>query len=184
MGGCIGAFIGIMKPGDHPDFFRRPPPEGRSRESSIRLDKEGRFWHDGALVEHAGMTRAFASWIGRHPDDGRFVLNNGYDWSYFEVEDVPFFVVRVHGLPSERSRVESVLEIELSDGSREPLNPAAFERGTSDALTVRVKNAAYRARFTRSAQLSLAPLLMADENGAIFMSIGSQRWPVPNADGT
>ena len=40
-----------MKPGDHPEFFRFPAPEGRSRESTILLDREGRFWHDGELVE-------------------------------------------------------------------------------------------------------------------------------------
>src|SRR5262249_32567480 len=32
----------IMKPGDHPDFFRLPPPPGRSRESRIVLDDLGR----------------------------------------------------------------------------------------------------------------------------------------------
>ena len=84
-----------MRPGDHPEFFRFPAPEGRSRESSIVLDAQGRFHHDGELVEHPGMARAFASWIDRHPDDGRFILNNGYDWSYFRVEDVPFFVLGV-----------------------------------------------------------------------------------------
>src|SRR5205809_4885030 len=82
-----------MRPGDHPEFFRFPAPEGRSRESSIVLDREGRFHHNGALVEHPGMARAFASWIDLHPDDGRFILNNGYDWSYFRVEDVPFFAL-------------------------------------------------------------------------------------------
>ncbi len=64
-----------MKPGDHPEFFRFPAPEGRSRESTIRLDGRGRFWHDGALVEHAGLA-AGASLVDRpaprrrplHPD--------------------------------------------------------------------------------------------------------------------
>src|SRR5580700_3346505 len=63
-----------MKPGDHPEFFRFPAPEGRSRESTLRLDREGRFWHDGRLVEHPGLRAGLHSWISRHPDDGRYVV--------------------------------------------------------------------------------------------------------------
>ena len=46
-----------MRPADHPEFFRLPAPEGRSRESTIVLDAEGRFHHDGELVEHPGDGR-------------------------------------------------------------------------------------------------------------------------------
>ena len=42
-----------MKPGDHPEFFRFPAPEGRSRESTIRLDAEGTFHHDEAVTKLA-----------------------------------------------------------------------------------------------------------------------------------
>src|SRR5215831_11787750 len=82
----------MAKPGDHPEFFRFPAPEGRSRESTLRLDREGRFFHDEAPVEHPKLAQALHTWISRHPDDGRFILTNGYDWTYFTVDDVPFFV--------------------------------------------------------------------------------------------
>ncbi len=110
-----------MRPGDHPEFFRFPAPEGRSRESTIVLDAEGRFFHHGELVEHPGMARAFASWIDVHPDDGRFILNNGYDWSYFRVEDVPFFVLGLRQQDAE-------LRLLLSDGSESPLEPGSAGR--------------------------------------------------------
>lgn len=166
-----------MKPSDHPDFFRLPPPEGRSRESSIVLDAEGRFWHEGELVTHPGMARAFASWIGRHPDDGRFILNNGFDWTYFRVEDVPFFVRAVPLL-------EPVPELELFDGSREPLDPSSLVIGARDALYVGVKGGEFRARFTPSAQLALLPLLVEDEAGAACLLIRGRRWPVPHGSST
>src|SRR6185436_15407504 len=54
-----------MKPGNHPDFFRLPPPPGRSRESRIVLDAEGRFSNAGIPIDHEGMAVAFASWIRR-----------------------------------------------------------------------------------------------------------------------
>ena len=105
-----------VKPADHPDFFRFPAPEGRSRESTIVLDAEGRFWHDGAPVEHAPLAAALHRWIARHPDDGRFILTNGYDWTYFTVADAPYFV---RALRVEPERVVLL----LSDESEEDVGP-------------------------------------------------------------
>ncbi|HSC86511.1 MAG TPA: hypothetical protein VLC09_04545 [Polyangiaceae bacterium] len=151
-----------MKPGEHPEFFRFPAPEGRSRESSIVLDGSGRFWHEGELVEHAGMARAFASWIRRHPDDGRFILSNDYDWTYFTVEDVPYFVrhLRVD---------EAGAKLQLSDGSDEPLDVASLREGRGGALYCRVKQGAFEARFTPEAQTLLAPLLEEDSDGRVVV---------------
>ena len=146
-----------MKPGDHPEFFRFPAPEGRSRESTLRLDATGRFWHDGALVEHAGLSSALHSWIARHPDDGRYILTNGYDWTYFTVDDAPYFV-RALRLEPER------IVLLLSDGSEEAWDPAATRVGAHDALYATVKRAArggpFEAKFTPHAQASLEPVLV------------------------
>src|ERR1700759_5395685 len=104
-----------MQPSDPPDFFRLPAPEGRSRESTLRLDAEGRFWHDGVRVEHAGLRAGLHRWIRRHPLDGRYILSNGYDWTYFTVDDAPFFVERVR-LEPDRVEPDRVV-LTLSDGS-------------------------------------------------------------------
>jgi hypothetical protein len=141
-----------MKPGDHPQFFRLPPPSGTSRESTIRLDREGRFWHDGEIVEHASLARAFATWIARHPDDGRLILTNGYDWTYFTADDAPYFV--------DALRIESDGAILcLFDGSEEPLDPGTLSVGEDGVVYARVKGGTFEARFTRHAQTALAPLL-------------------------
>jgi hypothetical protein len=146
-----------MKPGDHPEFFRFPAPEGRSRESTIRLDGTGRFWHEGARVEHAGLSAALHSWISRHPDDGRYILTNGYDWTYFTVDDAPYFVRAV------RLEAEAVILL-LSDGSEEPWNPETTRIGADSALYARVKGGApggpYEAKFTPHAQGALEPVLV------------------------
>jgi len=161
-----------MKPGDHPDFFRLPPPPGRSRESRIRLDSEGRFWHEGQPVTHSGMARAFASWIARHPDDGRYILSNGYDWSYFEVEATPMFVESVRfddGRPV----------LCLFDGSEELLDPQALWIGERDALHTRVKGGEFEARFQPSAQVALGPLLVTDESGEAAIELFGRTFPIP-----
>ena len=151
-----------MKPGDHPEFFRFPAPEGRSRESTIRLDRHGRFWHDGALVEHAGLAAALHGWIARHPDDGRYVLTNGYDWTYFTVDDAPYVVRALRIEPT-------AVKLALSDGSEEEWEPESTRAGDDGALYATVKRGApggpYEAKFSRHAQLSLAPLLVALPTG-------------------
>lgn len=161
-----------MRPADHPEFFRFPAPEGRSRESSIRLDAAGHFSHDGAPVEHPGMARAFASWIARHPDDGRYILTNGYDWTYFTVEDVPYFVERVF----ER---DGHLWLELSDGSEEPLDGSSLRMPFETALYVRVKSGAFEARFSRHAQLALAPWLEEQPSGEVALRTDAELHPLP-----
>ena len=157
-----------MKPGDHPEFFRLPPPPGRSRESTIVLDRQGRFWHDGELVTHTGMARAFASWIDVHPDDGRFILQNGYDWSYFEVEDVPYFVTSI-------AVRDGGVTLSLSDGSEELLAPESVSVGDSDAVYLRVKNGRFEARLTPAAQTALAPILHAGEDGEPELWVAGRR---------
>ena len=137
-------------PIDHPDFFDLPPPPGRSRESGIVLDEHGRFSNAGIPIDHDAMAVAFASWIRRHPDDGRYILTNGYDWTYFKVEDVPYFVRGLGGAPGAPTLM-------LSDQTEEPFDPLQLGVGARDALYCWVKGGAYEARFTQAAQVALGP---------------------------
>jgi hypothetical protein len=149
-----------VKPGDHPEFFRFPAPEGRSRESTLRLDREGRFFHDDAPVEHPKLAQALHTWIARHPDDGRFILTNGYDWTYFHVDDVPYFVRSI------RAGEDGDAMLVLSDGTEEPLDPATVRLGERGDLYLRVKLDAkggpFDAKMTRFAQTQLGPFLTQD----------------------
>lgn len=165
-----------MKPGDHPEFFRFPAPEGRSRESTIRLDSEGRFFHDGALVEHAGLAAALHSWISRHSDDGRYILTNGYDWTYFTVDDAPYFVRAVR-------ETDDGLALVLSDGTEELWDVARTRVGDGGALYATVKAGArggpFDAKFSRHAQASLAPYLVDGEDaGRPAVSVRGKVTPI------
>jgi hypothetical protein len=168
-----------MKPGEHPEFFRFPAPEGRSRESSIRLDAEGHFWHDGVRVEHEKMNAALHGWIARHPDDGRYILTNGYDWTYFVVDDAPYYVVRVH-------EEAGALRIELSDGSEEVWAPKTSRVGENGALYVPVKAEAkggpFEAKLTRHAQASLAPWLVTTADGVPGIHVGDRTVTISTSD--
>ena len=144
-----------MKPSEHPELFRFPPPAGRSRESTIVLDRHGHFYHDGRRVEHRGIAGGLARWLSRHPEDGRYILQNGYDWCYLTVEDTPFFIVSLR--PD-----KSGAEVTLSDGTTEPLDPRSVTVGEDGVLRAMVKEGRFAARFTQPAQLRIAPLLVTD----------------------
>ena len=162
-----------MKPGDHPEFFRFPPPEGRSRESSIVLTRDGRFLHEGAPVEHPGMRRAFAAWLGRHPDDGRPILNNGYDWTYLTVEGATRFVqgvLSVDGRP----------QLTLLDGTELPLEPAGLSVDAEGQLWLRLPDGQL-ARFTPAAQLALGPWLVEQE-GRVGIEVDGRFSPIPGPE--
>jgi hypothetical protein len=163
-----------MKPGDHPEFFRFPAPEGRSRESTIRLDAAGQLWHDGRRVDHPALAAAFHSWIGRHPDDGRYILSNGYDWTYFTVDDAPYLVRALRIEPR-------AVFLGLSDGTEETWDPESTRVGVDGALYAVVKREApggpYEAKFTQHAQSSLAPLLVDVEGDEETTEAGRERGP-------
>jgi hypothetical protein len=162
------------KPGDHPDFFRLPPPAGRSRESSIRLDEAGRFWHDGEHVSHQGMARAFRSWIARHPDDGRPILQNGYDWCYFQLDGVPFEVSTL------RTEVNPT-RVLLSDGSEEVLLVDTLRVDAGGRLSVSVRGGDFDAQFSAQAQASLGELLEQGPDGDFWLRLPEGRFPIRGA---
>ena len=161
-----------MKPSDHPEFFRLPPPEGRSRESSIVLTNDGRFFHEGEPVVHPGMHQAFASWLQRHPDDGRYILSNGYDWSYLTVEGASRFVRAVRS-------VEGRPVLVLLDGLEARLDPLALRSDAAGKLSVALP-AGEPADFTAAAQLQLAPWL-TERDGAIGLQIDDGFFPIAGA---
>jgi hypothetical protein len=158
-----------MKPAEHPEFFRLPPPEGRSRESSIVLTRAGRFYHQGAPVEHPGMHQAFASWLSRHPDDGRYILSNGYDWTYLTVEGPAYFVRAVRA-------ASGGLEAELLDGQVRALDPARLTSDPEGRLWLGLSDGR-EACFTAAAQLGLAPFLV-ERGGGVGVEVSGRFWPV------
>jgi hypothetical protein len=146
-----------VKPGDHPDFYRFAPPPGTSRESAIFLDREGRFWHEGARVDHPALEQALRTWIGRHPDDGRLILTNGYDWCYFRAEAAPFVVDALRIEEGDR------VVLRLFDGTEEPLDPSTLSMDAEGVVHARAKGGRFDARFSRHAQTQLAPVLVGDD---------------------
>ena len=160
----------------NPPSLPRPPldwsgnaPFPFTRESSIRLDADGRFFHEGIRVDHPKLAHAMHTWISRHPTDGRCVLENGWDWCYLTVDDTPF-VVR-------SAKVEhDDLELVLSDESVERISPTALRVDEKGDVRCEVKRNAkggpYPARFDRHALVALGEKLVEKE-GKMVLRMGN-----------
>src|SRR4051794_20195133 len=129
----------------------------RLRESSgLRLDREGRFFHQGTPIEHARTVAVLHAGLHR-AEDGRWATRIGREWGYVDVEDAARFVRRLEPR-------DDVLRGQLATGEWVEIDPATLAAGAEDALYVRLADGE-RARFTRAAQLSLAPFLAQSSEG-------------------
>src|SRR4051812_49886347 len=91
------------------------------RRSGIRVDREGRFIHEGAEVTHEGFKRALFRWLDRlPPPDGRYVLRlDERRFAYLQALGNTPLVARA--APRDAARA---LQPSLSHGSEEALDPA------------------------------------------------------------
>ena len=144
-------------------------------QSGLRLDKEGRFWHRGGLVEHARTVAVLHQGVHRAAD-GRWATRIGKDWAYMEVEDAALWVRRLE-------LAGTSLRAQLASDEWVEIDPATLAAGADDALYARVRGE--RARLTRDAQLSLSDHLREDGQGFLLQlgergfRIGQDRGPEP-----
>jgi hypothetical protein len=138
-------------------------------QSGLTLDRELKWWHDGARIEHPNIIEAFNCGlvIG---DDGRYQLHFGGDWCFVTVEDCGYAVVAVDEAADHR------LSIRLSDRTAEWLDPLSLAAGDDGVLTVKVKDGKAKARFTREAHFELGARLKA-EGEQVVIDVQGTRWP-------
>lgn len=144
-------------------------PPGFSRETTIRRDAQGRWFHDGDPVENPAVARAFDRWIDR-ADDGRWCLKNSANWAYVEIEGAPIFVrdLRLEG---------GAALLELSDERSEPLEPSTLRRDRAGVLYCTVRGGRLPAQFTRRAMWALEPVVAEDEAGVYLALSGAKVRP-------
>ena len=143
---------------------------GLSRETTIRRDAAGRWFHDEVELEHPSLVRAFDSWVDV-AEDGRYCLRNAINWAYVAIEGPPFFV---------RAAVPrgGQVWLTLSGELEEPLDPATLRTGPDGALYCDVRGGRLPARFDRHAAFGLEPLLGEDAEG-VYLELGGVRLRPP-----
>ena len=149
------------------------PPFRFTRESRIRIDRDGYVWHEGEKVVHDKLARALASWVAIDPETDRYILKNTLDWCFITVDDAPLVVRSVTVASAER------IDLELSDGSIEPLDVATLRVDADDVPYCEVRNRTLPARFSRNASFTLfEQAASADETGNVAFVQGGRRIPV------
>ncbi len=145
-----------------------PPRRRHTREDSgIRLDADGRWWHDEERVEHPRIVAAFDA--GLQPsEDGRFKLVVGNDWCFVEVQGAAYRVI--DAVPCQGGA-----RLVLSDGTEEPLDPSTLALDATGVLTCRAKAGLALARFSRAAQVQLGACLER-EGEVVVLCLGNQRF--------
>ncbi|HVZ74282.1 MAG TPA: hypothetical protein VHJ20_18005 [Polyangia bacterium] len=138
----------------------------RIRRSGIRIDREGRFVHEGAEVTHEGLRRALFRWLDTEPD-GRVVLRlDARRFAYVDVDDTPL-VARAARIDGERAYLA------LSDGAEEPLDPATLTIDDAGVLRARVRGGRLEARLATSAAAALADAIVL-VGGAPALKLGDR----------
>lgn len=150
------------------------PTRWHTREDSgLRVDRQGRWWHDDVLVEHPNIIEAFNRGLRVEPD-GRYQLHFGADWCFVTVEGCAFTVVALDVSEGDRPSVR------LSDRTAEWLAVDSLGIDQDGAVTCAVKGGLARARFSRAAQQQLGERLV-DDAGTLALLVGARRWPTPLA---
>lgn len=123
------------------------------RDSGIRIDRNGQFWHEGAVVEHAGLRQALFRWLDRlPPPDSRYILRlDDTRYAYIDVEDTPLVV---NALLFTDDGAPPLLQ--LSDGSEEPLDPTTVSIDDEGVLRVSARGGHVEARLSNVAATALA----------------------------
>lgn len=142
--------------------------EAMRRSVDLRLDGEGRWYHDGQPFEHPGLIAAFDRGLDVHEDTGEPILRIGDRWCYVRADDTPFVVRRL--------RVDGdTLSATLNTGETLPVPADAFEQG-GEHLYLHL-SPRRRARLDRATQARVADWLV-DLGDRLALEAAGRRWPI------
>jgi len=136
------------------------------------IDKEGRWFQNGAEIIHPEIYRLFNQLLEKAPDGG-YLVRMGQEICRVDVEDAPFVVRRL--IEDDHDK----FLLELNDGTREPFDPKRFWIGGQNIPYSRVKSGVFHARFSRPAYYQLARYIVTDENEKeFFLLLDGKRVPI------
>ena len=142
----------------------------RLRRSGIRVDREGRFIHEGAEVTHAGLRQALFRWLDRlPPPEDRYVLRlDEQRFAYLDVDDTP--------LVARAARIDpaGTIRLALSDGAEEALDSRTLTVDAAGILRAWVRGGRLEARLATSAVAALGELLTETPDGHPALRVAGQ----------
>lgn len=139
----------------------------------MRIDREGRWWHEGRRIEREALVRLFAS-VLRRENDGRHVLVTPVEKLDIEVE---LAALRIMAMSDDGDGPRSRIAFQVNDGSAFVLGPEHPIRFVDDLPLVTVRGG-IEASFERPVWYELAErALLADPAG---LWSGGHFFPFPS----
>ncbi|EKD41634.1 MAG: hypothetical protein ACD_73C00610G0002 [uncultured bacterium] len=139
----------------------------KQQDETIKLDKEGNWFHGDYPILHDRTVQFFNRNIARNPQ-GRYFLTGEDKPVFFEVEDVPFFIKKV-----EKTIVGFL--IYLTDESIELLDLASLSVGEDNALYCLVKGGEFVAKFFRPPYMEISKFILP-EGKDFVLQFGSKKY--------
>lgn len=140
-----------------------------TREYHYRVDRDGRFFHDGTEIVDGITLRFFLRALTRTPD-GRWLVTCQSEQNWFDADVTPFVVQR---LSANRG---GGIELHLAADVNEPLDPATLSTDGRDVFC-QIGRARHPARFGRVALQQLTPFLSGDD-GETRLVLDERAWPI------
>ena len=141
----------------------------------IFIDKEGRWYHEGAEMIHRDFIRLFYKNM-ELDSEGRYVINWDGKRCRVDVEDTAFVVRRVMYQDGDRAG-NARFVLSLSDDTEEDLIPDTIFIGEENVLYCRVKNRSFPARFNRAAYYQLAEYI-EEENDSYYLPLNGKKYGI------
>ena len=154
----------------------RPPVERWNPEhcgdSGMRIDREGRWWHDGRPIVRPALVRLFASILRREPD-GRHVLVTPVEKLDIAVD---FAALRVTAMIREGEGDAARIAFQFNDGEAVILGPDQ-PLAMAEGLPVVTVRGGIQASFERPVYYELAECALTSDppgvwSGGVFFALG------------
>lgn len=153
--------------------------ENEKASLPIRVDKDGLWYYQGALMFRKDILEVFFQNLKRDKD-GRYLVDLEGDRTFIEVEDTPIVVEAVAKHDSSDHEGESI-EIFLSDSTSENLDPSTLRMSAENVLYCGIRNGAFEARFLRAAYYQIAECIEHDgEKDSYFIPLNGKNYYIDN----
>ena len=140
------------------------------RSIGLRLDRNGRFWHEGVEVTHARLREALLRWLDVR-DDGRDIVRlDAKRYAYVEIEDAHLRALSARWL---RDRCFVLWD----DGQEEELDYASLRQAPDHALYARARGK-LRGRIAGPAYHAVAERIVEEPDGSFALHAAARSWPI------
>jgi len=141
----------------------------RMRTIGLRLDREGKLWHEGAVVTHPRLRQALLRWLDVR-DDGRDIIRlDDKRYAYVDIDDAH---LRARSTRWDGDRCFVLWD----DDQEEELDYPSLRQAPDHAFYVRVRGK-LRGRIAGPAHHAIADRVVEAGAGFALPAAGKQ-WPI------